>query len=31
VAGLAARLADGSVDLLDGDRFFDLPTTGWDE
>jgi hypothetical protein len=31
VAGLAERLADGSVDLLDGDRFFDLPDYGWDE
>jgi hypothetical protein len=31
VAGLAERLADGSVDLLDGDRFFDLPDYGWDD
>jgi hypothetical protein len=31
VAGLAERLADGSVDLLDGDRFFELPDYGWDE
>ena len=31
VAGLAQRLADGSVDTLDGDRFFDLPDYGWDD
>ena len=31
VNGLATRLADGSVDALDGDRFFDLPDYGWDE
>jgi hypothetical protein len=31
VAGIAERLADGSVDLLDGDRFFDLPDYGWDD
>jgi hypothetical protein len=31
VAGLAQRLADGSVDVLDGDRFFDLPDYGWDD
>jgi hypothetical protein len=31
VAGLAERLADGSVDTLDGDRFFDLPDYGWDD
>jgi Zinc carboxypeptidase len=31
VAGLAHRLADGSVDMLDGDRFFDLPDYGWDD
>ena len=31
VAGLAERLADGSVDALDGDRFFDLPDYGWDD
>jgi hypothetical protein len=31
VAGLAERLADGSVDHLDGDRFFDLPDYGWDD
>jgi hypothetical protein len=31
VAGLAERLADGSVDVLDGDRFFDLPDYGWDD
>jgi hypothetical protein len=31
VAGLAERLADDSVDLLDGDRFFDLPDYGWDD
>ena len=31
VDGLARRLADGSVDTLDGDRFFDLPDYGWDD
>ena len=31
VNGIATRLADGSVDLLDGDRFFDLPDYGWDD
>lgn len=31
VAGLAERLADGSVDVLHGDRFFDLPDYGWDD
>jgi hypothetical protein len=31
VAGLAHRLADGSVDHLDGDRFFELPDYGWDD
>ena len=31
VEGLAKRLADGSVDALDGDRFFDLPDYGWDD
>jgi Zinc carboxypeptidase len=31
VAGLAERLADGSVELLDGDRFFELPDYGWDD
>ena len=31
VDGLAQRLADGSVDTLDGDRFFDLPDYGWDD
>jgi hypothetical protein len=28
---LAQRLADRSVDTLDGDRFFDLPDYGWDD
>jgi Zinc carboxypeptidase len=31
VEGLAKRLADGSVDTLNGDRFFDLPDYGWDD
>jgi hypothetical protein len=31
VRGLVQRLADGSVDTLDGDRFFDLPDYGWDD
>ncbi len=30
VNGIATRLADGSVDHLDGDRFFDLPKY-WDD
>jgi Zinc carboxypeptidase len=31
VDGIARRLADGSIETLDGDRFFDLPDYGWDD
>jgi hypothetical protein len=31
VEDLAKRLADGSVDALDADRFFDLPDYRWDD